>query len=203
MADLNQNEPYIEDGEIYEPPRHSVLASIGYALIYVGMVIGVSVILACVGWMAANDVLALNKIEHSATITIGASESIDEVASKLKENGLIDYEFLFKLFADITKGEAKISQGTFTLDTDMDYSALISNLSSNSGTRAEIQVTIPEGYTIDQIFALLEEKGVAYVDELKEHSANYDYAFDFLQGVVPLGDYRRLEGYLFPATYIF
>ena len=34
-------------------------------------------------------------------------------------------------------------------------------------------------------------------------SANYDYKWYFLQGVLPLGDYHRLEGYLFPDTYEF
>ena len=63
-------------------------------------------------------------------------------------------------------------------------------------------MSIPEGYTNDQIFALLEENGVSTVEELREAAANHDYAFDFLQDI-PLGDYRRLEGYLMPATYDF
>lgn len=40
------------------------------ALTYVLFVIAVSVILACVGWVAANDVLALNKDPLTATIVI-------------------------------------------------------------------------------------------------------------------------------------
>lgn len=203
MAENNQSEPLIEQEQQDEPRRErSIIATIGYALIYVGMVIGISVILACVGWMFANDVLALNKAPHTATVTLGQEISAGEVAELLKENGLIEYKFLFSLFSSITGAEEKISQGTFTLDTDMDYSALIQNLGSNSATRAEIKVTIPEGYTVDQIFALLEAKGVAYVSELEDFAANYDYAFDFLADV-PLGDYRRLEGYLFPDTYTF
>ena len=46
--------------------------------------------------------------------------------------------------------------GTFTLNTDMDYRALLTGMSANSATKATISVTIPEGYTIDQIFALLQ-----------------------------------------------
>ena len=41
--------------------RRSAGAALGSALLYVVAVIGVSVLLACVGWIAANDVLALNK----------------------------------------------------------------------------------------------------------------------------------------------
>ncbi|MFQ9918641.1 MAG: endolytic transglycosylase MltG [Flavonifractor plautii] len=64
-------------------------------------------------------------------------------------------------------------------------------------------VTIPEGMTEAQIFALLEEKGVSTVEQLEEAAANYDFKFSFLKGVVPLGDPKRLEGYLFPDTYEF
>ena len=39
-------------------------------LLYVAFVIGVSTLLAAVGWVAANDLLALNKAEHSAIITL-------------------------------------------------------------------------------------------------------------------------------------
>ncbi len=84
----------------------------------------------------------------------------------------------------------------------MDYRALISGISANSASRATVDVTIPEGYTVAQIFQLLEEKGVATVEDLNETAATHDYAFSFLQDI-PLGDPERLEGYLFPDTYEF
>lgn len=174
-----------------------------FALLYVIFVIGISALLACIGWVAANDVLALNKPEKTATITIREEDSFGDVVSMLEENGLIEYQSLFKLFAAFTGGRDKIVAGTFTLNTDMDYRALISGMSANSATKATVKVTIPEGYSIDQIFALLEEKGVVSdTAKLEEEAANHDYAFSFLQDI-PLGDPNRLEGYLFPDTYDF
>lgn len=38
--------------------------------------------------------------------------------------------------------------------------------------------------------------------KLEDEAANHDYAFSFLQDL-PLGDYHRLEGYLYPDTYEF
>ena len=61
----------------------------------------------------------------------------------------------------------------------------------------------PEGTTEAQIFEMLEKAGVATVEDLEETAANYDFKFSFLQGVLPLGDPKRLEGYLFPDTYEF
>ena len=174
-----------------------------FALLYVIFVIGISALLACIGWVAANDVLALNKPEKTATITIREEDSFGDVVTMLKENDLIEYKSLFKLFAAFTGGRDKIVAGTFTLNSDMDYRALISGMSANSATKATVKVTIPEGYSIDQIFALLKEKSVVSdTAKLEDEAANHDYAFSFLQDL-PLGDYHRLEGYLFPDTYDF
>ena len=182
--------------------RRKKRSGLSGAAIYAIFVIGVSALLACIGWVAANDVLALNKPEKTATITITNDDSFGDVAEKLKDEGLIEYKFLFNLFATFTRSKDDVVAGTFTLNTDMDYRALLSGMSANSATRATVTVTIPEGYTVDQIFTLLGEKGVASVEDLQDMAANHDYAFSFLQDL-ELGDYHRLEGYLYPDTYEF
>ena len=182
--------------------RRKKRSGLSGAAIYAIFVIGVSALLACIGWVAANDVLALNKPEKTATITITNDDSFGDVAEKLKDEGLIEYKFLFNLFATFTRSKDDVVAGTFTLNTDMGYRALLSGMSANSATRATVTVTIPEGYTVDQIFTLLEEKGVASVEDLQDMAANHDYAFSFLQDL-ELGDYHRLEGYLYPDTYEF
>lgn len=205
--------------------RRGGVAAAGAAL-YVVIVIGISIVLAAVGWICAGDVLALNKAPLSAEVVLppdyfterevtvkgedGAPDTtktvyeadIGKVASLLKEEGFIEYKPVFKLFCSMTKAKTKMSPGTYQLNTDMDYRALISALGAKSGSKAEISVTIPEGYSVEQIFALLEEKGVATVADLNDMAANHDYKFEFLEGI-PLGDPKRLEGYLFPDTYRF
>ena len=182
--------------------RRSAGMNIIFAMLYVVGVIGVSILLACVGWIAANDVLALNKPEKEVTFSVGPGESFDSVTSRLKDEGLIEYEGLFKLFASFTKGKDKVTMGTYTLSTNMDYRALLSGMSINSSTKAEITITIPEGYTVAQIFQLLEDNEVSTTEELSRLAGEHDYAFSFLQDL-PLGDASRLEGYLFPSTYQF
>lgn len=182
--------------------RRSAGRSAALVLLYVTMVIGLSVLLACVGWIAAGDVLALNKDFKEITFTITPEEDFDDVKDRLKKEGMIEYKALFDLFASVTHKKDKLSPGTYTLNTDMDYRALLAGMQSNSANRSQVKIAIPEGYNIDQIFALLSEKGVATVEELREAAADHDYAFSFLQDI-PLGDYRRLEGYLMPDTYTF
>ena len=182
--------------------RHRRGPGIMGVIAYVLFIIGISAFLATVGWNCAKDVLGLGKAEASATVEIGKEDSLDDVAQLLKDNGIIENRGLFKLFAKVTHGEKKITWGVYTVTSDMDYRALITNLSSNSTTRQTVKVTIPEGYTVDQIFTLLENENVAAKADLEDMAATHDYAFSFLKDI-PLGDYHRLEGYLFPDTYEF
>ena len=203
--------PSHPEGERRSAPRRRKKRLGGWGvLLYVIFVLGISALLAGVGWIWANDVLALNKPALTAVVEIDEGDTVGQVADKLEEQGLIEYKMVFKLFCSLTHtsgkaGEegAKITPGTYELNTDMDYRALISSMGSSSANRMTTTVTIPEGMTEAQIFALLEEKGVSTVEQLEEAAANYDFKFSFLKGVVPLGDPKRLEGYLFPDTYEF
>ena len=189
-----------------EPPRNRRRRNGGRLFsspwVYLLFVFGVSAILAALCWMAANDVLALNKPYQEVPISIQESDSYGSVVNQLEDKGLIEYKSLFRLFALVTGGKDKITLGSYWLNTDMDYMALVNGLSARSDKRVEVEVTIPEGYSIDLIFKLLEEKNVSSVEKLQEMAASHDYAFSFLEDI-PMGDYKRLEGYLFPDTYRF
>ena len=193
----------------------------GLAVLYIVFVISVSVLLAAVGWIAANDVLALNKPARTATVVLpenlftitqstdeegntktSYTADMDQVGDLLVQQGLVSYKPLFTLFSAVTHGETKVRPGAYTLNTDMDFRALISAMGQNSTSRVVVEVLIPEGYTVTQTFELLEKHGVASAEELMEYAANYNYKFSFLQDI-PLGDANRLEGFLFPDTYEF
>ena len=184
------------------PRRRSTAARVAGAFLYVLLVIGASGVLATVGWVWACDLLGLNKEPASTTIEIDEDTDFSAVVDQLEKEGLIEYKFLFKLYAWFSHAEAKIAPGTYELNTEMDYHALVSSMGSSSSTRKTADVTIKEGLTIDQVFELLDDRGVTSADKLRDMAANYDYAFDWLRER-PLGDYHRLEGYLFPDTYTF
>lgn len=201
--------------------RRSLGVRIVLACVYVLFVIGLSALLATLGWDWAGDLLALNKDYTSVIITLNEDvfteqqvkgdngetvtvtrADIGAITDQLYEDGLIEYKFLFKLYSMFSSADAKIVPGQYELNTEMDYRALVSNMGTSSSTRQTVDVTIPEGYTLDQIFKLLEKEGVSTQAKLENMAANWDYAFDWLQDL-PLGDYHRLEGYLFPDTYTF
>lgn len=182
--------------------RRSLPDNIAESIIYAGGVLLISFIIATVGWRWANDVLALDKAEAKASVTVEAGDSIGDIADQLKEKGLIRYKYLFQLFAGITNKAGNITAGSYELSTEMDYSALLNNIGSASAYRETVTVTIPEGYTVEEVFQLMEDKGVCDYDSLMYSAKTDAFSFDFLTDVKAEGA-ERLEGYLFPDTYEF
>lgn len=212
----------------YKPVRqsHEYRSGCLGGIMYFAFVVCLSVLLACVAWMAASDALALNKDTFSAVVSLPSdifkSETVDTydddgnktgtkrvshadisyVADELKSAGLIEYKWLFELFCKISNADTKLDPGEYELESSFDYRALIKNMQMGSGSTVTISVTIPEGFTMHQIFTRLEENKVCSYDDLMDAAANYSYNYSFLEGLEE-GDATRLEGFLFPDTYEF
>ena len=211
----DEEEPYEEDEEeIPEESNRKVrpkrkngyglfgLPHFASILIWIGIVAVCGISLGRLLWICATDVLAFGRQDQVTTITITNSDvgNIDAIADKLYNAGLIKYKQLFRFYASLSSADEKISAGTFELNTLFDYNALVKGMSASSSYRETVKVTIPEGYTCAQIFALLEEKGVCTAAELKAYKVQSDYWF--LEGANENAEYP-LEGFLFPDTYQF
>ena len=173
-------------------------------ILYLLLVILASALLAGVGWLLMSDLCAFNRGPiQEKSIEIKADDDISAVAKKLQEQGLISYDWFFRIFATVTNAEEKIGLGTYTLNTDMDYRALIIGMRSTSGNmKAEtVRVTIPEGYTVEQIIKLLAKNNVASEEDLMEAAKTANFKYSFIDNSSE--ELSRLEGYLFPDTYEF
>ena len=176
-------------------------------LIYLACVVLASCLLAGVGWLLVNDVCSLNKDPVEVKLVIEEGDSLSDVANKLKDAGLINYKGVFKLTSGFFKYKSYVEPGSYDLNSDMDYRALIRNMHDWEADSKEAQglvsVTIPEGYTVREIIELLAKSGVASVAELEDACANFEFAdYDFLNDS-QLGSIDRMEGFLFPTTYEF
>lgn len=163
-----------------------------------------SAILAGVGWLLANDMCSFNKANVETTIEITREDDLSSIANKLKEDGLIQYKWFFKLFGKVRNAEDRIGVGTYEVNSDMDYDALINRMSNKNAslTANTVKVSIPEGYNVRQIIALLAKYGVNTEENLTEAAMNADFDYAFIDNNKK-GDLTRLEGYLFPDTYEF
>jgi len=212
----------------YHPIRQSRESRSGClgGLMYFVFVACLSVVLACVAWMAASDMLALNKESFSATVNLPVEifssktvDTLDEqgnktgteritsadisyVADELKDAGLIEYKWLFEFFCKISNADVKVSPGEYQLQSSYDYRALVQHMRSGSSAALTVDVTIPEGFTMEQIFRRLEEEEVCSYDALIEAASSYNFNYSFLDNQQE-GDAARLEGFLFPDTYQF
>ena len=175
-------------------------------VLYILCVLVASAILAGVGWLLASDLCAFSRDIPSTTkitIEITADDDMGSIAEKLQDAGLIRYKWFFRLFAAVTGASEEVGIGTYELNTDMDYHALIAGMRSSSGNLSAetVTVTIPEGYTVRQTIALLAEKGVNTEEALTEAAQTGDFDYDFIDNESE--DLSRLEGFLFPDTYEF
>lgn len=171
--------------------------------VYLPSVLIISAVLAGTAWLLLSEFCSFNRKPAEATVQITADDTVGSIAGKLKKEGLIEYKWLFKLVGTVNHASNKIGIGSYELNSDMDYLALITAMHNSSGSLNEetVRVTIPEGYTVRQILALLASKGVnteeALTEAAKTHAFNYDFIDNNSQ------DLSRLEGYLFPDTYDF
>ena len=143
--------------------------------VYFLFVISVSIILACLAWAAATDVLGFKSSDTVAQITLDKDSftykevevkdddgntktkkvhyaDMSYVADQLKDNGIIKYKWLFKLFGAVYNADEKIDPGTYELKAIYDYKALVKKMTSGSGAMVTKKITFPEGYTMHQIF---------------------------------------------------
>ena len=171
--------------------------------VWLAIILWVGVSLGRVLWVCATDVLAFGREEQIVSFTVEETDTLDDIAQNLKKAGLIRYPELFKAYGTLTDAREDISAGTFNLNTIYDYMAMINHMSSHSSSREVVKVTIPEGYNCEQMFKLLEDKGVCKAEYLREYAAFGELDdYWFLEGV-ERGTPNCLEGFLFPDTYKF
>jgi len=197
-ADTEDEYEYGEDEEESAGFLPKLLKTLLYLLVVVGISFGIS----WVGWQLMVDVFALSKPDEEVQVVIYEGETMDQVVADLYEKNLIKYDWLFKLFCSFTHAENKISTGSYTLNRMYDYNAIVTGLRSTSENRAVVSVTIPSGYTCREVFQLLEDNQVCSVEQLEKTCASYDFNYECVKDL-PFGNPYRLEGYLFPDTYLF
>ena len=215
LIDENESGENNEEGDEALPPKQKgrPKRKKGYGLlglphlaataIWLALIVLIGVSLGRTLWLCCSDLMAFGKPAAEATITIADDDTIDSIAQALADNKLIRYPGLFKTFAELTGKDENISVGTFTLNSRLDYNAMINGMTAYSSDRQEVTVMLLEGATCAQMFQVLEDNGVCTVEELEEYAANGELEdYWFLEGV-ERGDKYCLEGYLFPDTYKF
>ncbi len=198
-----------ETGERLEYKSHKTIYSVTIASVYIVLVIIASVIAAFFVISIGNDVFALSKDERTATVDLGMYPTILDVSDALAENGIIRYPSIFKLYARLKfkDGDAAFIPGTYTVSSKQNYNSLINTFLEQTGERRIVKITIPEGYTVDEVINIFLKENIGTREGFADAIENgeYDYRFIELLEQTEISKDRRykLEGYIFPDTYFF
>lgn len=137
---------------------------------------------------------------ETVTIIVPKGASSDEIAQILKENDLVRSSLVFRLKAKLSDNGSKMNYGTFSLHRGMCIDDIIDTLAGTYASEETLRLTIPEGYSIEQIGILCEEAGLFSREDFYSAAQKSDYG-------IKLTDNKNvkfaLQGYLYPETYEF
>ena len=134
---------------------------------------------------------------RACVVTVKKGASLREIGDILQGDDLITSSSFFVFYAKLTGAEKQIEAGSYRLSNSLSMPEILEHLVG--GDVIYCRVVIPEGYTTDQIGKLLVSKGIMTGDDWQNALETEDFGYPFLEGA-PAGP-RRLDGFLFPATY--
>ncbi len=118
----------------------------------------------------------------SQRVIVSPGMSARNIASVLKKEGLIKNELFFCILVKVRRVENNLQTGTYLFNNKMGTYTILNKIVK--GAVESIKLTIPEGWTAQQIASLIEQESLGsrekFLKEVKE---------------------KELEGYLFPDTY--
>ena len=158
------------------------------------------------GWVFVSEAYLSVPAGELVSVEI-TSTDLQTVSSELQSKHLIASAFRFRTYHSLFNRDTSLKPGTYALRPGTAYRDLVRALALGPARR-EVQLTIIEGWTVDEIAALLDQQekiNVKTTAELVGRSVDKQpFAsrlrndFPFLQNLPPN---RSLEGYLFPDTY--
>lgn len=162
------------------------------ARIFVIMIIIITI------WQCFKIVDTPLKINNEEIVEVAEGDSFYGILDKLSEEGKIKNKFLVKLYLKICGIKPEVLEGTYKLNKSMTLNEFVNLLTDSK--KDKVYITIPEGYTIDDIAEKLEENNICNSKEFIDSVKNYE-----LPKYISNNPNKRynLEGFLFPDTYSF
>ena len=152
------------------------------------------------------------------TVQIPEGSNVQEIGSTLEKSGLVKHGLIFSLYAKY-KNYSDLKSGYYNLKKSMSTDELIQELQKGGTPEPQepilASLTIPEGYTLEQIAQTVGQlqgefkeplTSEAFLAKVQDETfiSQLVAKYPNLLGSLPTKDSGvryRLEGYLFPATY--
>lgn len=140
---------------------------------------------------------------EDVVVVIPEGAATKQIAQILKDNGLIQFPGAFVKRVKESDYRGALQPGEFTLNTGMSTWEMIEILGHVEPVRTVMAtVTIPEGFSIEQIAYRVDAEGLFTEEEFLDAVQEDTYTYDFLDSIPEGVNVKyRLQGFLFPATY--
>lgn len=141
----------------------------------------------------------LKSNEDTITIEVKQGEGFNDILNKLDKENKLSSKFFVKIKLAIDKRNFKLHEGIYEINTNATLESFINSLENENDDKDLVKLTIPEGYSIDEIADTVDEKGICSKEDFLKAVKNYD-----LPEFVKADNKKRynLEGYLYPDTYL-
>lgn len=137
------------------------------------------------------------KPDKIRTVTIPEGASTKEIAYLLQGEKVIRDPLFFRFLTRISHMDNKLQAGDYEFPSGMSIMQVMTKIAR--GETVTYYFTIPEGFTVEQIAALLAEKGLVDRERFLQLARTGLPGFAFMNNN-PAANYA-VEGFLFPDTY--
>ncbi|MBV9402619.1 MAG: endolytic transglycosylase MltG [Candidatus Eremiobacteraeota bacterium] len=164
-------------------------------IIFITCVVAAGLIVAVAGLWFRNAVYGDRSLPtQPAHLIVPRGATFSQIAAQLKADGVVRQVVAFRILARLRHAEADVRAGEYRFQAHQNESDILEQLRSG-GAQIAVWVSIPEGFTAQQIAQRLQEAGVGDARS---------FADTFRRDSITLGGVRTksLEGYLFPSTYL-
>ncbi len=178
------------------------------AFIIFGCCILIAFVVSGIALSCINDVLAINR-DDSKIVEVMLPNDADtsDAVRVLDKAGLINNSIFCNIYLKMMNySDDNYLPGVYYFTANMGVEKMITRFKTSTTRGAVISVTIPEGYTIDQIFNRLEKNEICSASSLYKTIESIDFSseYEFVAKIENKEErYHALEGYFFPATYEF
>lgn len=184
--------------------KHSKVPGV---LILVTLIFGVSIISSLVIIGYGKDMLGIGKSEDTHVIVVPDGATTEEIALMLENDNIIRSSKAFKMFADLRNKDISYIAGEHFIRPNMAYETLINELTQlpTEEFGDSVSVTFPEGVTLIEAGYILEENNICDAEDFVFYFNSGGFGLEF-ENLLPADTsfkFQRMEGYLFPDTYIF
>ncbi|ADL51581.1 endolytic transglycosylase MltG [Clostridium cellulovorans] len=139
-------------------------------------------------------------VSEEKKITVEENSNFNSIIDELTSANLIKNKYILKIYLKLNDINSKVVPGTYEIGENLSFKDFMTKINNGDIDEELIKVTIPEGYTVDDISSLLEKSEIINANDFKAAVKAYN-----VPSYIKISKDKRynLEGYLFPNTYQF